>query len=220
MGIEQKVRERLLALVEEGNAIAAERPPQYAIPFDVDARCKGWFASSEHLLSLICAKPSDPYRIHAAEALEEYNSLGSSLHVMTLTDVLKRISLDIDSGLITSVADAASAETLDDLLDQAKEYHRRSHKEGSGILATAVYEDTIRRIARAHNITEAKVSTDQIISDLVNANVISPLVAKLCRFASGVRNHALHAQWNEFTLAEVDQVIRLTGQLLVDHLDG
>ncbi len=140
MAIEQKVRERVLVLIEEGKAIAAERPPGYAIPYDMDARCKGWFASTEHLLSLICEKPTDPYRMHAAETIKAYSFLGNILHVMTLTDVLKRVSSDIDNGLIASVAGAASAETLDDLLDQAKEYHRRSHKEGSGILVPYVVD--------------------------------------------------------------------------------
>src|SRR6478609_3526736 len=57
----------------------------------------------------------------------------------------QRVSSDIESGLISSIANAARAETLDDLLGQAKEYHQRNRKEGAGILATAVYEDTIRR---------------------------------------------------------------------------
>jgi hypothetical protein len=35
-----------------------------------------------------------------------------------------------------------------------------------------------------------------------------------------VRNHALHAQWGEFSLEDVEDVMRLTHQLLIEHLAG
>jgi uncharacterized protein YutE (UPF0331/DUF86 family) len=134
--------------------------------------------------------------------------------------VLERLENDIDRGLIASVAMSARAETLDDLLEQAKEYHRRGHQEGSGILATAIYEDTIRRIARVKQIGDPHGPAEQIIIELTKAGVITGVTANRCRTASRVRNSALHAKWGEYTLADVDEVLRITGQLLSDHLDG
>jgi hypothetical protein len=100
------------------------------------------------------------------------------------------------------------------LLDQAKEYHKRNNKEGSGILGTAVFEDTVRRLARANMVTEAGTKTDRIISELDKKGTINGIIAKRCRVAAGVRNHALHAQWNEFSLSDVEDVIRLTNEPL------
>jgi uncharacterized protein YutE (UPF0331/DUF86 family) len=127
---------------------------------------------------------------------------------------------DLDAGVIADFGNTIRAETLDDLLDQAKEYHRRNNKEGAGILATAVFEDTVRRLARVKKIDEVGVKTDQIISELDKRQVITGILAKRCRVAAGVRNHALHAQWGEFSLEDVEDVMRLTHQLLIEHLAG
>jgi hypothetical protein len=43
-------------------------------------------------------------------------------------------------------------------------------------------------------------------------------VAKRCRAAAGARNKALHAQWDEITLQDVESVIALTRELLTTHL--
>ena len=135
-----------------------------------------------------------------------------------LTELLKRLASDVDNGLVASVAAIAGAETLDDLLDQAEEYYRKSHKEGAGNLATAVLEDTVRRIARAHKVTEAGVKLDSLITTLTQDDVITSIVAKRCRAAAGVRNATLHAQWDQVTIEDVDSVIRLTRQLLSECL--
>ena len=121
---------------------------------------------------------------------------------------------------VTSITAAASAETLDDLLGQAGEYHKRKNKEGAGILATAIFEDTIRRLARLSGVTEVSVRTDQIISDLNSKDIITGIMAKRCRVAAAVRNSALHAHWNEFTLTDIEDVIRLTRELLSGYFTG
>jgi uncharacterized protein YutE (UPF0331/DUF86 family) len=135
-----------------------------------------------------------------------------------MTALLKQLSIDIDAGLLVSLQNAARTETLDDLLDQAASYHDQDHKEGAGILATAVFEDTVRRLARTNSISEAGRATDTIISELSRKGVITAVIAKRCRAAAGVRNHALHAQWGDFTLHDVEEVLRLTRHLLADHL--
>jgi hypothetical protein len=43
-------------------------------------------------------------------------------------------------------------------------------------------------------------------------------MAKRCRAASGARNKALHAQWDQITLQDVEMVIALARELLTGHL--
>jgi uncharacterized protein YutE (UPF0331/DUF86 family) len=59
---------------------------------------------------------------------------------------------------------------------------------------------------------------DQVISELDKKDVITSLMAKRCRTAAGVRNHALHAQWDELSPDDIADVIRLTHQLLTEQL--
>jgi hypothetical protein len=45
-------------------------------------------------------------------------------------------------------------------------------------------------------------------------------VAKRCRAAAGARNKALHAQWGEITLQDVEKVIALTRELKLPRFRG
>ena len=184
------------------------------------SECVAWLIAAEHLVTLVCKNPTDVYRKRVSELAASHSRAGYLVNniVGQSAGVLRRLSEDIDNGLITSITIAASAETLDDLLEQAKEYYGRKHKEGSGILATAVFEDTVRRLARANEIPESGVKLDQAISELDKKGVITSHMAKRCRTAAGVRNHALHAQWDALSLEDIADAIRLTHQLLTEHL--
>jgi uncharacterized protein YutE (UPF0331/DUF86 family) len=103
-------------------------------------------------------------------------------------------------------------------LDQAAEYHKRRQLQGSSILATAVFEDTLRRICRSNGISDRDVSSDTLITALDQGGFITSVMAKRCRAASGARNKALHAQWDQITLQDVEMVIALARELLTGHL--
>lgn len=222
-GIEDRVRQNLDRLIRAGEQLAHGRPDGGQV-FDEHHRseCVGWLAAASHAVSLVCGSDRDPYRVATARIVESNEADGYTANdaVGSLAAVLRQLAADVDNGLVASVVAVASAETLDDLLDQAEEYHRRSRKEGAGILATAVFEDTIRRTARVHKVSDAGVSLENLISTLTKDDVITSIVAKRCRAAAGVRNGALHAQWGGVTIEDVDSVIRLTRQLLSECLSG
>ena len=69
-----------------------------------------------------------------------------------------------------------------------------------------------------HDVHEAKVPLDTVITTLDQKDVITSIVAKRCRRPAGVRNGALHAQWDTVTLDDVDTVLRPTRELLSSHL--
>ncbi len=219
MSVDQRILSQCQRLIAEGEKLAPDRGAAYN-EASYQNECRAWLVSAEHLISLICKNPLDVYRVQTREICGLQPSMYSGWHynVGNLTAVLKRLVTDIEAGLIFSIVIAANAETLDDLLDQAREYHNRKNREGAGILATAVFEDTVRRLARVRKIEEAGIKTDQIISDLDKQGAISSIMAKRCRVAAGVRNHALHAQWDKYSLEDVEDVIRLTHQLLTEHL--
>jgi hypothetical protein len=66
-------------------------------------------------------------------------------------------------GRFTQVA----AQTFDDLLDHAEEYLKQRRKEPAGVLTGVVFEDTIRKLCRRHNVLETGLKLDLLLSDLV-----------------------------------------------------
>lgn len=212
--IQYNVRKKVEDLIARSSQIASAEIMQRDAPWI--SSCQSWMVEASNIIQLAIPIEGNPYRNMIKDASANVRGLPEQIRTIGLT--LKAMLSDIDAGVIADFGNAIRAETLDDLLDQAREYHKRSNKEGAGILATAVFEDTLRRLARAKKIAEAGVKTDQIISDLDKQQVITGILAKRCRVAAGVRNHALHAQWNEFSLEDVDEVVRLTHHLLSEHL--
>jgi hypothetical protein len=216
MTIEERIRQQLLNLIEDGRKLTEGDPKQLTI----GNACAGWLAAADHIVSMVCRQPTDPYRRSTSAIITSGTGSNYVAHraVGKMTALLNRLANDVENGLIASVVSIAQAEALDDLLDQAEDYHRKQHKVGAGILATAVFEDTVRRVARANEVADSGTKLDTLITELDQRDVITSIVAKRCRAAAGVRNGALHAQWDTVTLEDVESVLRLTRELLSDRL--
>jgi uncharacterized protein YutE (UPF0331/DUF86 family) len=222
MPVEKAVRAQLQQLISDATALIPGKGDGNIRNQEHRSECVGWLASASHIANLICKDPTNPYRqkILMISISREADGVLVNRSVGQVTEILKRLSRDVENGLVASITIAASAETLDDLLDQASDYHTRKNKVGAGILATAVFEDTMRRLARINEVAEIDVKADRIISNLDSKGIITGIMAKRCRVAAGVRNRALHAQWDEFSLTDVEDVIRLTRELLSGYFAG
>ena len=220
MAVEEKVRERLAELIEVGKRLAVGTEYGQVRNSAHASECHGWLAAADHVVSLACLSPTSAYRSSVARILEIAKTRGYCINesVGEMASMLQHLLSDLDAGLLTTVANQARAETFDDLLDHASEYFKEGRKDGAGVLATAVFEDTLRRIARSHDVEDQRVKSDVLITLLTQKDVITGVMAKRCRAAAGVRNQALHAQWEEFTLDDVNSVIVLTRELLNAYL--
>ncbi len=217
--LEERLVDRIQELIALSEGLRQGKPNYGTLKSEQQrAECSAWLGAAYNAICQACALPGHPYR-------KTYDDIRSGsprgqvhVHVGAVGEMLKNMLEDARRGLLTSVADNACAETFDDLLDHADEYFREGRKDGSGILASAVFEDTLRKVARSNEIIEADTNLDAVISSLKREGVITKIVAKRCRTAADVRNAALHADWEAFTLGDVEDVIKLTRQLLEEHL--
>lgn len=133
---------------------------------------------------------------------------------------MANLVIDLEKGLLVSIADQTRAEVFDDFLDHARFYLIENQKDQAGVISGVVFEDTLRRIARNKGIEEAGEQLDQIISALAREGVLTGAMAKRARAAAHVRTQATHAQWDEFGLGDVEATISLTDELILRSLDG
>ncbi|PYS56186.1 MAG: hypothetical protein DMG13_00795 [Acidobacteria bacterium] len=119
--------------------------------------------------------------------------------------------------LINEWADEVRAETFDRFLDHAKSYFEESRKMEAG--AGVVFEDTIRRIAEKYCVSQKGEKLDDLISRLSSEDVgvLTKMEAKTARTAAHVRTKSTHAQWDEFTLPDVERAINFTEELVEKH---
>jgi len=82
------------------------------------------------------------------------------------------------------------------------------------VLASTVFEDSVRRFAGKMNIQQAGRKLDAVIDDLVKIGAVTSGKAKRWKSYAGVRNSALHAQWNNFDISDVGDMIKGTREII------
>jgi predicted nucleic acid-binding protein len=185
----------------------------------------GWLVAADNLISLVTGgrgtyreqarnildlvnRPGDTTSISGRGAIQDRNRIAFS----RMQSLLVALETDCRRGLLTELEYIFSAESFDSFLEMAEEYRKASKKQESSILCAAVFEDSVRKLGKKHSIRERKV--DALLDQLVQANVITLVKAKRMKAATGVRNKAMHAEWDAFDLSDVEEAIRVTREIL------
>ncbi|MEE8226589.1 MAG: hypothetical protein V3R30_07195 [Kiloniellales bacterium] len=214
MAIDEKIKRRIEQLLVEASSLAQGDPDTEGCRnSDHFNACVGWLTTAQGIVELVCP-PFHAYRRGFPQLLPGLIDMGANWRVGTASDQLRRLLADIEDGLLVSVADQATAETFDDFLDHADFYLRQNRKDPAGVIAGVVFEDSLRRICTANDITEVGQKLDDLISQLQKAGVLSAMKTKRARAAAGVRTKATHAQWPEFDGPDVEATIKFTRELL------
>ena len=86
---------------------------------------------------------------------------------------------------------AISPEQISDFLAHAEGFHKANMKMEAAVLASAVLEDTMKKIA-VKNGTLAHGSLEQIIEGLAKADIINPVRKRHLEAYTATRNRAFH----------------------------
>ena len=70
----------------------------------------------------------------------------------------------------------------------------------SSVLASAVLENTVKKICKKNGIETSGKSLEVLIDELARADLLLQVKVKRTKTSAGVRNHALHAEWEEFDI--------------------
>lgn len=189
------------------------------VPEDRVAEFQAWTSSVANIISLV-AYTGSPYLAELDRIMtHEYIKYGVPVPVFQkLEGMLISAKQEWDAGLLRQIQHLVAAETFDDFLDHAETYHKAGKVTEASVLASAVFEDAVKRVARKNNIDPAGKTLDPLITELVKANIFTAVKAKRYRAAAGVRDKALHAEWEKIDINDVGELIRSTRDLISDHL--
>jgi hypothetical protein len=134
--------------------------------------------------------------------------------IQKLLGLLDSVLEEIQRGLLRKAEYIFIASTFDDFLDHASEYHKANKKIESSVLASAVFEDSVRKLSAKNALKESGVALDALIADLVKMGVLTAVKAKKIKGYSAIRNKALHAQWDDFDIRDVGDMIKGTREIL------
>jgi len=180
---------------------------------------RAWLTSVSNFLHFI--SPSDTPIIRECDSLMSDGHLKQGVPSNTLVSMLgllKGAKDEWDNGSLGKIEYIFAGETFDNFLDHATDYHKGNKKIEASILASAVLEDTVKKIAQKNRVEASGKTLDPLIDELVKANVFTPVKAKSIKASVGVRNHALHAEWDKFDISDVGKLISGTKELIENYL--
>ncbi|MCW3154840.1 hypothetical protein N8H69_20015 [Achromobacter spanius] len=132
--------------------------------------------------------------------------------------VLQSVHAEAQAGLLAKLEYQIFATAFDDFLDHASSFHKSGKVREAAILVSAVLEDTVKRIAEKNGVDSAGVSLEPLVDRLTEAEVLTVIKSKRIKSYAGVRNSALHAEWDKLDLKDVGQAINGVRELLDDYL--
>ncbi len=219
--MKEEITKRFEELVEEGEKFSGNIPRGWSsISSEFISRSQAWLSSCANLIEIVFPKCAryviDINNILNDKRLNEGHIIDCNAMRRTY-GIVKSAHGEWEKGFARKIDYILAAETFDDFLDHADTYHKRDRKIESSVLASAVLEDTIKKIALKNNVT-AKKSLEDTINELVKADVFNPVKSKRVKAYVGTRNRAFHAKWDEFDIKDVGEMIKGVHELIEDFL--
>ncbi len=216
---------RIDILLERGSALMSRRPhdreygPEYWVDSHLLPEVQAWITSAANIVSFTTLPGS--YFREELERITKSGELASGAPwalIQKMHGLLHSLKEEAEHGLLRRLEDVVMATAFDDFLDHAEAFHRANKAREAGVLAAIVLEDTIKRIAAKNSVNGAGLTLEPLVDALVKASVFTPVKAKRVKAYAGVRNPALHAEWDKFDIRDAGELISGTRELIEHFL--
>lgn len=216
--MQEHVSKRIEELITRGNATVRAQPRKDYWISDV-VQGQSWMSSAANAIQQV-APVGSFFRLELARLMSnEQLKGGIPIEVAEkVLGLLQSVQLEASAGLLVRLEDQVVATAFDDFLDHAAQYHKSGKVKEAAVLASAVLEDTIKRVASKNGINPDGLSLEPLIDELAKQNVVTPVKGKRLKSYAAIRNHALHAEWDKLDIKDVGAQISGLRELLDEHL--
>jgi hypothetical protein len=177
---------------------------------------RGYAAQVLTAIAAIAGADSDYY-----EAAQTWTNPANrtAAGVSATTAGLRALRSDVANGYLKRQADLVAAEVFGDFLDMAAHLVDTGYHQPAASLIGAVLEDGLRRIARNADV-QVKPGDDLSVLNnrLAAKNVYSNLHRKQVDVWAAIRNRADHAEWDSFSLGDVQDMYAGVTRFLSERL--
>ena len=172
--IEKKFTELLTTGQKLTNSIPCDKydDPGHWVEVKHIAEYHQWLTSVANLVKLIA--PANSIFMAECNRLmnDERFTIGIPARVVQqMYGVLNSALEEWKAGLLRKIEYIVVAETFDDFLDHATQFHKGNKKIESSVLASVVLEDTVKKIANRNDIDPRGLSLESLINELIKKNL-------------------------------------------------
>ena len=209
---------RLRDLVNQGELLVEKISDEHEVEFRELAECVAWMFSAVNVLE-VSMPAGSRYSVQATRLLPKADDTFPATKMVPILAILKSAAAEWAAGLIGSLEFHFIGLAFEDFLRLAGEHNENGRHEVAAILASAVLEDTVKRLCRRHDIASEGKTLDNLISALKTKQILGKVKAERLRAHVKVRNQAFHAQWDEFDQRDLRQMIEDLEELIEIHFE-
>ncbi len=214
--IELTIGRRFAELVVEGEQLLKKFKAHETVDVHDRPACLSWLLSAVNLLEV--AMPSDSrFRQEAQRLMPQADATIWSERMASVLGILKSADTEWRNGLINTLELHFVGLAFEDFLKHAAVYNEGGRRMEAAVLASAVLEDTVKRVCRKHNISSDDKALDSLINALKAGKVVGKVKAERLKSYAALRNKAFHAEWNAFDERDLRQMIQGLEELLEAH---
>lgn len=174
-----------------------------------------WKIKAKNLLNKACGVESEHYQ--AFDKNESSSVYGSNFGTLQrLKAIFMAAREDYEGGYLRSTRSLIQAQVFDSELEQAQALLDAGYKSPSAVVAGVVLETSLRELCDRHSIPHGKL--DKMNADLAKEGVFNKLQQKRITAIADVRNSAAHGKPDEFSEADVSDMIRDITRFVAEHL--
>jgi hypothetical protein len=182
-------------------------------------RAQSWISSATN--AILQVVPSESFYCAEIGRLTTHAELKNGIPnnlLLKVLGVLESVRTEAEAGLLVKLEYQIFATAFDDFLDHAFGFHKSGKVKEAAILVSVVLEDAIKRIAEKNGIASNGLSLEPLIDKLSNSQIFTTVKAKRIKSYVGVRNTALHAEWDKLDLKDIGNAIEGVRELLDSYL--
>jgi uncharacterized protein YutE (UPF0331/DUF86 family) len=213
-----RYKKLLSDLITDFDSIRIRESSVFVAPDSV-SKCQILFSRSVNLIENITS--GDSYYYREAERIISGSKRQGGIHkseIQMIIGHLKALLEDLENGLLSNIEYRISAKSFLDFFDHAKAYLKQNKKMEASVIASSVFEDTIRKIGRKNCLEFPKL--DRLIDELKKSEIITATEMKKYKYFAGIRNEAMHANWDKISLDDVEDLIRGVEKSIDKYLDN
>jgi hypothetical protein len=220
MTIDEKIQNRLVELLKQGDAVLATRrsPPANVIgPDSIDHQLAfQWSTSAQSLLTRVFGPDSQHYKNFTLHVGKDWLGFSDAYRAQ---GVLKAAQDDYANGQLVELRKLVEAEVFDDFLEQAEHLLSSGYYQPAGVIAGCVLEDGLRKLCgkRGIPITD-RPKLDTMNAELAKAGVYNKLVQKRITTIADLRNKAAHGEWTAFGEEDVKEMVSAVRRFMEEFL--
>lgn len=208
--LSQKAKEIGSAIKQTGLTIVATNAPVYYVD---EGKFYEWATSVLNLLQRAFGIES----VHYVSFDKHLNNFrGRLTEFERCRAIFIAAKEDYEGGYLFNLKSLVSAEVIDDILGQGEELLRAGYKDAACVVAGVTLETALKRLCTNQGMAHGKL--DKMNADLCKAGLYNVGMQKQITAWADRRNKAAHGEWDQYTAADVEDMIRGANRFIAEYL--